>query len=168
MFLYAFNKKATTTWILTQFKEIIYLDLYFAENHFYVLLIKSNQSIQKVILSFSASLSVFQPFFSWINALQSSFMLYIVPSLFGTQHHLIRPPVKSPTLSLRKMPTFQGVAPRHTNFTLSSVILVWDSATAHSPFSKELMHPALEDVYFSGLIVPWCSDLILHLLSLIS
>ena len=31
------------------------------------------------------------------------------------------------------MPVFQGVAPWHTILTSSCVILLWDSATAHSP-----------------------------------
>ena len=59
-------------------------------------------------------------------------------SIFGTQHQLTHPLVKSSTLPLRKVPAFQGVAHRQTNFTLSCVIPLWDSATAHSRSGKEL------------------------------
>ena len=51
------------------------------------------------------------------------------------------------------MPIFQGVAPWHTNFTLSCVIPLWDSATAHSPSVKELLPSSLNQSCFSGLIL---------------
>ena len=60
--------------------------------------------------------------------------LHIASSLFGTQQQLTRPLVKSPTLPLRKMPVFQGVAPWHTISTSYCVIPLWDAATAHLPF----------------------------------
>ena len=66
-------------------KELKNLDLYFAENYE---LIKSNQTIQKIKLSFSISLSVFQSFFSWFNASLASFILSTALSLFGTQRQL--------------------------------------------------------------------------------
>ena len=72
---------------------------------------------------FLFSLSVMQSFFS-----------FPVLSLFGTQQQLTHPPVKSLTFPLRKIPVFQGVAPRHTFFTSSCVIPLWDSATIHSPY----------------------------------
>ena len=77
---------------------------------------------------------------------------YSSPSLYhlsGTQHQLTPPPVKSSTLPLKKMPVFQGVAPRHTILTSSCVIPLWDSATAHSPSGKELNPSSQEDAYFS-------------------
>ena len=49
-------------------------------------------------------------------------------SLFGTQ--LTHTPVKSSTLPLRKMPISQGVAHYETNFILSCVIPLWNSAIA--------------------------------------
>ena len=52
-----------------------------------------------------------------------------------------------------RAPPFQGVAHRQTNFTLSCVIPLWDSATAHSPSGKELILSSLEESCFSGLIV---------------
>ena len=48
---------------------------------------------------------------------------------------------------------FQGVAPRHTIFTLSCVIPLWDSATAHSPSGKELNTSSQEGARFSELIL---------------
>ena len=60
------------------------------------------------------------------------------------------PLAKSSTLPLRKMPIFQGVAHRQSNFTLSCAIPLWDSATAHSPSGKELNPSSQEDVRFSG------------------
>ena len=53
-------------------------------------------------------------------------------SFFGTQQQLTHPPIKSLTLPLRKMPVFQGIAPRHTIFTSSCVIPLY------SPSSKVL------------------------------
>ena len=53
----------------------------------------------------------------------------------------------------RKMPVFQGAAPWHTIFTSSCVIPLWDSATAHSPYVKELILSSLEESCFSELIV---------------
>ena len=50
------------------------------------------------------------------------------------------------------MPIFQGIAHRHTIFTSSSVISLWDSAKAHLPPGKELKASSLEESYFSGLI----------------
>ena len=66
-------------------KELKNLDLYFAENYE---LIKLNQTIQKIKLSFSVSLSVFQSFFSWFSAPRASFILSTASSLFGTQRQL--------------------------------------------------------------------------------
>ena len=60
-----------------------------------------------------------------------SFFSFSVSSLFGTQQQLTHPPAKSSTLPLRKMPVFQGVAPWHTNFILSCIISLRDSAKAH-------------------------------------
>ena len=88
---------------------------------------------------FLFSLSVMQSFFS-----------FPALSLFGTQQQLTHPPVKSLTFPLRKIPVFQGVAPRHTFFTSSCVIPLWDSATAHSPSGKELNPSSQEDARFSG------------------
>ena len=65
------------------------------------------------------------------------------------------------------MPIFQGVAPWHTIFTSSYVIPLWDSATAHSPSSKELNSSSFNQSCFSGLIVAWCSHIILTGLSLL-
>ena len=79
------------------------------------------------------------------------FSLHPASSLFGTQQQLTHPPVKSSTLPLRKIPAFQGVAPRHTVFTSSCVIPLWGSATAHSPSGKELNpYYSQEDACFSG------------------
>ena len=60
------------------------------------------------------------PFFRALH-LGIQFSLHPAPSLFGTQQQLNHPPVKSSTLPHMKMPIFQGVAPWHTNFTLSCV-----------------------------------------------
>ena len=79
--------------------------------------------------------------------------LYPASSRFGTQQQLTHPPVKSSTLSLRKMSVFQGVAHRQTNFILSCVIPLWESARAHSPSGKDLILSSLEKSCFSGLIV---------------
>ena len=100
-----------------------------------------------------------------LSALQS-FFSFPASSLFGTQQQLTHPPVKSSTLPLRKMPVFQGVAPRHTIFTSSCVIPLWDLATAHSPAGKELNSSSFNQSCFSGLIVVWCSHIILTGLSL--
>ena len=89
------------------------------------------------------------PFLFSLSFLQS-FFSFSASSLFGTQYQLIHPPVKSSTLPLRKMPIIQGVAHRQTNFTLSSVISLWDSATSRSPSSKELNLSSREDTRFSG------------------
>ena len=78
------------------------------------------------------------------------FSLHPASSLFGTQHQLTHPPRKNSTIPLRKMPVFQGVAPRHTIFTSSCVIPLWDSAITHSPFGKELNPCSQEDTRFSG------------------
>ena len=77
-------------------------------------------------------------------------LLYPASSHFGTQQQLTHPPVKSSTLPLSKMTVFQGAAPRHTIFTSSCVIPLWDSATAHSPSGKELNPSSQEDTRFSG------------------
>ena len=74
-------------------------------------------------------------------------------SLFGAQQQLTHPPVKSSNFPLRNMPVFQGVAPRHTIFTSSCVIPLWDSATAHSPSGKELKLSSLEKSCFSRLVL---------------
>ena len=95
-----------------------------------------------------------------------TFFSFPASSLFGTQQQLTHPPVKSSTLPLRKMPVFQGVAPRHTILTSSCVISLWDSATAHSPSGKELNPSSFNQSCFSGLIVLWCSHIILTGLSL--
>ena len=76
---------------------------------------------------FLVPLSVFWSFFS-----------FSASSFLGTQHQLTTPPVKSTTLPLRKMLILQGVAHRQTNFTLSCVIPLWDSGTAHSSSDKKL------------------------------
>ena len=68
-----------------------------------------------------------------------TFLLHPASSLFGTQQQLTHPPVKSSTLSFKKIPVFQGVAPRHTLFTSSCVIPLWDSATVQSPSGKGLI-----------------------------
>ena len=99
-------------------------------------------SCTKHVYTFLFSLSILQSFFS-----------FPASSLFGTQQHLTHPLVKSSTLPLRKMPVFQGVAPRHAIFTSSCVIPLWGSATAHSPSGKELKISYLEESCFSGLIV---------------
>ena len=82
---------------------------------------------------------VLQPFFS-----------FSASSLFGRQQQLTHHPVKISTFPLRKMTIFQGVAHWQTNFTLSCVILLWDSATAHSPSGEELNPSSQEYVCFSG------------------
>ena len=91
--------------------------------------------------------------FLFSSSVMQSFFSFPASSLFGTQQQLTHPPVKSSTLPLRKMPVFQGVAPRHTIFTSSCVIPLWDLATAHSRYGKELKLPSLEKSCFSGLIV---------------
>ena len=122
--------------------------MYSAENDFYVLL-KSNQTIQKVILFFSVFLAVFHSFFSWDNAPQATFVFSTASSVFGTQRQLTHAPVKNSTLPLRNMPVFQGIAPWRNNFTLSCIIPIWDSTTAHSPSDKGLNHFPQEDALFS-------------------
>ena len=47
-----------------------------------------------------------------------------------------------------------GVAHRQADFTLSSVIPLWDSATAHSPSGKELNPSTQKDARFQG-VAPW-------------
>ena len=76
------------------------------------------------------------------------------------------PSGKELNLPLRKMSVFQGVAPGHTIFTSSCVIPLWDLATAHSPAGKELNSSSFNQSCFSGLIVVWCSHIILTGLSL--
>ena len=56
-------------------------------------------------------------------------------------------------IPLRKKTVFQGAVSRHTIFTSSCVISLWDSATAHLPSSKELKLSSQEESCFSGLIV---------------
>ena len=68
--------------------------------------------MQPIIRCLQLSLQVFTR--RWKNSFSAS-------SLFGTQHQLTHPPVKSSNLPPRKMPVFQGVAPRHTFFTSSCV-----------------------------------------------
>ena len=108
-----------------------------------------------LILSVLFSSSVLQSFFS-----------FPASSIFGTQQQLTDPPVKSATLSFRKMPVFLGVAPWHTIFTSSCVITLWDSATAHPPSGKEVSPSSFNQSCFSGLTVVWCSHIILTGLSL--
>ena len=86
-----------------------------------------------------------QPFFS-----------FSASSLFGIQHHLTNPLAKSSNLPLKKMPVFQGVAPRHTSFTLSCIIPLWDSAQAHSPSGKEFNPSSQRDTRFSGRCTLTC------------
>ena len=74
--------------------------------------------------------------FPFSSSVLQSFFSFPASSLFGTQQQLTHPPVKSSTLPLRKMPVFQGIAPRQTIFTSSCVIPLWDSATVLSPYSK--------------------------------
>ena len=57
------------------------------------------------------------------------------------------------------MPVFQGVEAWYSNFTLSCVIPLWDSATAHSPYNKELNPSSQEDPPFPGR----CTFLLLKL-----
>ena len=85
---------------------------------------------------YQASCSYFPSLFPlpWL----SSFFSFSASLLFGTQHQLTHPPVKSSILPRRKMPIFQGVAPWYANSTLSFVIPLWDSRTVHSPSGKEL------------------------------
>ena len=78
---------------------------------------------------------------------------HLASSLFRTQPQLTHLPVKSSTLPLRKMPVLQGVSPWHKNITLSSVIPLWDSATAHLPSGKELLPSSVDEWCFSELIV---------------
>ena len=81
------------------------------------------------------------------------FFSFSVSCLFGTQHQVTHPPVKNSTLPLRKMLIFQGIAHRQTDFILSCVIRLRDSATAHSPSGKELNPSSQEDTRFSGLCI---------------
>ena len=78
-----------------------------------------------------------------------SFFSFPASSLFGTQQQLTHPPVKSSTLPLRKMPVFQGVAPRHTTFTSCCIIPLWDLATAHAPSGKAFKLSSLKEFCFS-------------------
>ena len=88
--------------------------------------------------------------FPFSSSVLQSFFSFPASSLFGTQQQLTHPPVKSSTLPLRKIPVFQGVVPRHTIFTSSCIIPLWDSATANSPSGKELNPSSQEDARFSG------------------
>ena len=72
-------------------------------------------------------------------------------SLFGTQHQLTQPSVKSSALPLRKIPIFQCVAHRQTNFALSWVIPLWDSATAPHPPVKSSTLPLSKMPVFQGV-----------------
>ena len=99
--------------------------------------------------------------FLFSSSVLQSFFSFPASSLFRTQQQLTHLPVKSSTLPLRKMPLFQDVAPWHTTFTASCVILLWDSATAHSPSGKELNPSSFNQSCFSGIIVLWCSHIIL-------
>ena len=58
--------------------------------------------------------------------------------------------MKNSTLPLRKIPIFQGVASGYPIFTSFCVILLWDSATAHSPSGQNLHPSSQEDARFSG------------------
>ena len=90
---------------------------------------------------FLFSLSVMQSFFS-----------FPASSLFGTQQELTHPPVKSSTLPLRKMPVFQGVAPRDTIFTSSCGIPLWDSAKLTHPPVKSSNFPLLKNHVSQALL----------------
>ena len=46
------------------------------------------------------------------------------------------------------MSVFHGAAPWHINFTLFSIIPLWDSATAHSPSDKEFNPSSQKDARF--------------------
>ena len=92
------------------------------------------------------------PFFRALY-LSIQFSRHPASSLFGTQQQFTHPTVKSSILPHRKMPVFKGIAPRHTIFTSSCVIPLWDLATAHSPSVKELKLCSLEKSCFSGLAV---------------
>ena len=87
------------------------------------------------------------PFLFPLSVMQLLFSFF-ASSLFGTQHQITHPLVKSSTLPLRMMPIFQGVAHRQTNFTLSYVIPLSNSATAHSPSGKGLSPSSQEDARF--------------------
>ena len=108
------------------------------KNNFFFLYIKLHHT-KCLYFPFLFPLSVLQLFFS-----------FSASSFFWTQHQLTRPAVKSSTLLLRKMPIYQGVAYRQTNFILSCVIPLWDSATAHSLSGEELNRSSQEDACFSG------------------
>ena len=95
-----------------------------------------------------ATWCLYFPFLFSSSVLQS-FFSFPTSSLFGTQQQLNHPPVKNSTLSLRKMPVFQGVAPWHKILTSSCVIPLWDSATAHSLSGKEFNPSSQENVRFS-------------------
>ena len=85
------------------------------------------------------------------NASRVTLILSTASSFFGTQSQLTQLLVKNLTLLLREKPVFQGVAPWHTNFTLSSIITLWDSVAAHSPFGKELNTNSQENASFVKL-----------------
>ena len=89
------------------------------------------------------------PFFKLLH-IGKLISFYPASSLFGTQRQLTYLLVKSSTLPLRKILVFQGIAPWHTNCTLSCIIPLWDLATTHSPSGKEVMLSSQEDVCLSG------------------
>ena len=80
-----------------------------------------------------------------------TFVFYFLRLSCSHYSHSLRHPSLGLTLPLRKIPVFQSIAPRHTTFTLSCVIPLWDSATAHSPSSKELNSFSQEDSVFQGV-----------------
>ena len=82
-------------------------------------------------------LSESYPFFRVLQ-LGIQFSLHPAPSLFGIQQQLTHTPVKSSTLPLRRMLVFHDIASWYTIVTSSCVISLWDSATVHSPYGKEL------------------------------
>ena len=55
------------------------------------------------------------------------------------------------SLPLMKMPVFQFVAPRHTIFTSSCIMPLWDSATATHPLVKSLTLPLRKMPVFQGV-----------------
>ena len=55
----------------------------------------------------------------------------------------------SSRLPSRNISVFQGVAIWYTNLTLSCVIPLWDSATAHSPSGNKLNPSSQEDALIS-------------------
>ena len=146
------NLSYTLGWIKQDVYTFLFYFLFLSYSH-------SSHSPRHPSLGLSTSSLTFrqraQPFLSgrcpFFRALHIGKLISLYPawSLFGTQHQLTHIPVKSSTLPLRIMPVFQGVTHRQSNFTLSYVIPLWDSATAHWPSGKELKPSSQEDARFS-------------------